>query len=193
MYYGDLDKNGATETIVSTFKDGKDYPVDGLKELSSQLVSLRKKFNSYSSFAGKSMEDILGENMLPNAEILKVHTLNSGFLKNENGKFTFVPFSYKLQLAPIMSFLEFDFNGDNKTEVLAAGNYFGVKPYHGRFDSFPGALISNNNNITLANKIGLDLTGKSIRNMNIIKFNNNNYILLTFNDEAAEVYQILKP
>jgi len=193
MYYGDLDKNGATETIVSTFKDGKDYPVDGLKELSSQLVSLRKKFNSYSSFAGKSMEDILGENMLPNAEILEVHTLNSGFLKNENGKFTFVPFSYKLQLAPIMSFLEFDFNGDNKTEVLAAGNYFGVKPYHGRFDSFPGALISNNNNITLANKIGLDLTGKSIRNMNIIKFNNNNYILLTFNDEAAEVYQILKP
>ncbi|WP_437369622.1 VCBS repeat-containing protein [Maribacter litoralis] len=193
MYYGDLDKNGATETIVSTFKDGKDYPVDGLKELSSQLVSLRKKFNSYSSFAGKSMEDILGENMLPNAEILKVHTLNSGFLKNENGKFTFVPFSYKLQLAPIMSFLEFDFNGDNKTEVLAAGNYFGVKPYHGRFDSFPGALISNNNNITLANKIGLDLTGKSIRNMNIINFNNNNYILLTFNDKAAEVYQILKP
>lgn len=193
MYYGDLDKNGATETIVSTFKDGKDYPVDGLKELSSQLVSLRKKFNSYSSFAGKSMEDILGENMLPNAEILEVHTLNSGFLKNENGKFTFVPFSYELQLAPIMSFLEFDFNGDNKTEVLAAGNYFGVKPYHGRFDSFPGALISNNNNITLANKIGLDLTGKSIRNMNIIKFNNNNYILLTFNDEAAEVYQILKP
>lgn len=193
MYYGDLDKNGATETIVSTFKDGKDYPVDGLKELSSQLVSLRKKFNSYSSFAGKSMEVILGENMLPNAEILEVHTLNSGFLKNENGKFTFVPFSYKLQLAPIMSFLEFDFNGDNKTEVLAAGNYFGVKPYHGRFDSFPGALISNNNNITLANKIGLDLTGKSIRNMNIIKFNNNNYILLTFNDEAAEVYQILKP
>ncbi|VXB30106.1 VCBS repeat-containing protein [Maribacter litoralis] len=193
MYYGDLDKNGATETIVSTFKDGKDYPVDGLKELSSQLVSLRKKFNSYSSFAGKSMEDILGENMLQNAEILEVHTLNSGFLKNENGKFTFVPFSYKLQLAPIMSFLEFDFNGDNKTEVLAAGNYFGVKPYHGRFDSFPGALISNNNNITLANKIGLDLTGKSIRNMNIIKFNNNNYILLTFNDEAAEVYQILKP
>ncbi|WP_430429311.1 VCBS repeat-containing protein [Maribacter litoralis] len=193
MYYGDLDKNGATETIVSTFKDGKDYPVDGLKELSSQLVSLRKKFNSYSSFAGKSMEDILGENMLQNAEILEVHTLNSGFLKNENGKFTFVPFSYKLQLAPIMSFLEFDFNGDNKTEVLAAGNYFGVKPYHGRFDSFPGALIGNNNNITLANKIGLDLTGKSIRNMNIIKFNNNNYILLTFNDEAAEVYQILKP
>tara|TARA_R110001592_G_scaffold6578_7_gene35437 strand:- start:4753 stop:5340 length:588 start_codon:yes stop_codon:yes gene_type:complete len=193
MFYGDLDKNGATETIVSTYKDGRDYPVDGLKELSSQLVSLRKKFNTYNSFAGKSMEEILGENMLPNAEIQEVHTLSSGYLQNNNGKFTFMPFSYQLQLAPIMAFLEYDFNGDNKTEVLAAGNYFGVKPYHGRFDSFPGALISTGNNVTLANEIGLDLTGKSIRNMNIINSNNNTYLLLTFNDEAAEVYSILKP
>ncbi|MGJ8715113.1 MAG: VCBS repeat-containing protein [Maribacter stanieri] len=193
MYYGDLDKNGATETIVSTYKDGKDYPIDGLKELSSQLVSLRKKFTNYSSFAGKSMVEILGKEMLPNAEILETHTLSSGYLQNDNGQFIFVPFNYELQLAPIMSFLEFDFNGDNKTEVLAAGNYFGVKPYHGRFDSFPGALINNANNVTLANEIGLDLTGKSIRSMNIINLNNNKYILLTFNNEAAEVYQILKP
>ncbi|WP_027065941.1 VCBS repeat-containing protein [Maribacter sp. Hel_I_7] len=193
MYYGDLDKNGATETIVSTYKDGKDYPIDGLKELSSQLVSLRKKFTNYSSFAGKSMEEILGKEMLPNAEVLETHTLSSGYLQNDNGQFIFVPFNYELQLAPIMSFLEFDFNGDNKTEVLAAGNYFGVKPYHGRFDSFPGALINNANNVTLANEIGLDLTGKSIRSMNIINLNNNKYILLTFNNEAAEVYQILKP
>ena len=193
MFYGDLDKNGATETIVSTYKDGKDYPIDGLKELSSQLVSLRKKFTNYSSFAGKSMEEILGKEMLPNAEVLETHTLSSGYLQNDNGQFIFVPFNYELQLAPIMSFLEFDFNGDNKTEVLAAGNYFGVKPYHGRFDSFPGALINNANNVTLANEIGLDLTGKSIRSMNIINLNNNKYILLTFNNEAAEVYQILKP
>lgn len=193
MYYGDLDKNGATETIVSTYKDGKDYPIDGLKELSSQLVSLRKKFTNYSSFAGKSMVEILGKEMLPNAEILETHTLSSGYLQNDNGQFIFVPFNYELQLAPIMSFLEFDFNGDNKTEVLAAGNYFGVKPYHGRFDSFPGALINNANNVTLANEIGLDLTGKSIRSMNIINLNNNKYILLTFNNEVAEVYQILKP
>ena len=192
MYYGDLDKNGATETIVSTYKNGKNYPVDGLRELSSQLVSLRKKFTNYTSFAGKSMEEILGEDLLPNAEILETHTLSSGFLRNDDGKFYFVPFNFDLQLAPIMAFLEYDFNGDEKTEILATGNYFGVKPYHGRFDSFPGALINDVNNITLANRIGLDLMGKSIRNMNIIHSNNQNYLLLTFNNEAAQVYKILK-
>ena len=192
MYYGDLDKNGATETIVSTYKNGKNYPVDGLRELSSQLVSLRKKFTNYTSFAGKSMEEILGEDLLPNAEILEIHTLSSGFLRNDDGKFYFVPFNFDLQLAPIMAFLEYDFNGDDKTEILATGNYFGVKPYHGRFDSFPGALINDVNNITLANRIGLDLMGKSIRNTNIIHSNNQNYLLLTFNNEAAQVYKILK-
>ncbi|APQ16956.1 VCBS repeat-containing protein [Maribacter hydrothermalis] len=190
MYYGDLDKNGDTETIVSTYKNGKNYPIDGLKELSSQLVFLRKKFNNYTSFAGKSIEEILNPEILSNAEIQKVHTLSSGYLRNDNGKFTFVAFDLDLQLAPIMSFLEYDFDGDDKTEILAAGNYFGVKPYHGRFDSFPGALINDANNIILANKIGLKLMGKSIRKMNIIHSNNENYLLLTFNNEAAEVYKI---
>jgi hypothetical protein len=53
-------------------------------------------------------------------------------------------------------------------------------------------LINDVNNITLANRIGLDLMGKSIRNMNIIHINNKNYLLLTFNNEAAQVYKILK-
>jgi hypothetical protein len=192
MHYGDVDKNGATETIVSTNKDGIDYPVDGLKELSSQLVSLRKKFTSYTSFAGKSMEEILGEEALSTMEIMKVHTLSSGYLRNDKGVFSFIPFNFALQTGPIMAFLEYDFNGDTTTEVLAAGNYFGTKPYHGRLDSFPGALINNANNVTLANQIGLDLMGKSIRNMNIIQANNNDYLLLTFNNEAAEVYKLQK-
>jgi len=192
MYYGDLDKNGASETIISTFKNGHNYPVDGLKELSSQLVSLRKKFTTYNAFAGKSVEEVLGEKLLINAKIQEVHTLDSGYLRNDDGKFSFIPFNFELQLAPIMDFLEYDFNGDTKTEVLAAGNYFGVKPFHGRFDSFPGALISDENTITLANHIGLDLMGKSIRSLNILNLNNQKYLLLTYNNEAAQVYRILK-
>ncbi|MDO1512470.1 VCBS repeat-containing protein [Maribacter confluentis] len=192
MYYGDLDLNGSTETVISTYKSGKNYPIDGLKELSSQLVFLRKKFTDYSSFAGKSIEEVLGKEAIKNTEILEVHTLNSGFLRNDNGKFSFIPFNFELQTAPIMDFLEYDFDGDTKTEVLAAGNYFGVKPYHGRFDSFPGAMIAQGPAVSLTGDLGLDLKGKSIRNMQTITFKGHTYLLLTFNNEAAQVYQILK-
>ena len=81
---------------------------------------------------------------------------------------TFVPFEASLQTSPILSFIGADFDGDKQTEVLAAGNYFGVKPYHGRFDGFSGALIKNNNNISLGYTLGLNLHNKSVRHLDVL-------------------------
>ena len=89
-----------------------------------------------------------------------------------------------------MDFLCFDFDGDGIEEVLAAGNYFGVKPYQGRFDSFPGALIRSENKIILGNRTGLDLMNKSARHLSVVYFNNQPYLLVVFNDAPAEVYQL---
>ncbi|WP_456867843.1 VCBS repeat-containing protein [Galbibacter sp. BG1] len=191
MYYADFDNNKRTETILATEKDGAYYTVANFDELSEQLVSImRKKFTDYKSFAGKNIEEVFGEKLLNNATLLEVHTLTSGWLENENGKFKFHAFERKLQTAPITNFLKHDFNNDGKEEVLAAGNYFGVKPYHGKFDAFPGALISNKKNIQLTSNIGLDLSNKAITQLNTIRINNQNYLLVTVNNNGAELYQI---
>ena len=92
MYYADFDGNGSTETIVCNFKNGAYYPLLGLDELGSQMVSLRKKFTNYKSFAGKSIDAIFEQSVLKKARIFEVNTLASGYLKNENNTFTFVPF-----------------------------------------------------------------------------------------------------
>ena len=147
MFYNDFDSNGNTETLVAIEKDGAYYPLEGFDQLVGQLVGLRKKFNTYSSFAGKSIEQIFDKTILNRATILEVNELHSGFLKNEKGKFVFVPFQNELQVSPIMAFLDYDFDGDGAAEVLVGGNYFGIKPFHGRFDSFSGALIKNQNNV----------------------------------------------
>ncbi len=190
MYYGDFDNNGQTETIVATEKDKKYYPLESLDELSGQLVSLRKKFTTYNDFAGKTISEILGEKALKKSTTLHVSELRSGFLRNENGKFTFTPFNNLLQFAPIMALLTYDFDHDGKKELLVAGNYFGVKPYHGRFDSFSGALINNEKNIIMGDKIGLKIAQKSVRNLNIITFNNQPYLLITINNDKAQVYRL---
>lgn len=190
MFYADFDNNGQTETVTAIEKNGNYYALEGLDGLASQMVFLRKKFNSYKSFAGKPIDKIFDEESLSKAVVSEVHTLKSGYLKNENGSFTFVPFQAELQISPILDFLTFDFDGDGKREALAAGNYFGVKPYQGRFDSFPGALIKNENNVILGSEIGLDFSQKSSRNLSIITINNVNYLLATFNNDKAEVYQI---
>ncbi|WP_436801493.1 FG-GAP repeat domain-containing protein [Zobellia uliginosa] len=190
MFYGDFDNNRQTETITTIEKDGKYYPLEGLDGLSSQLVSLKKKFTTYTSFAGSSIEDILDKEMLNKAEVLEVNELRSGYLKNENGDFGFVAFRNELQVSPIMAMLSHDFDVDGKKEVLVAGNYFGVKPYQGRFDSFGGALIKDQNNVILAPQIGLDLSLKSVRHLNIIELKNEKYLLVTVNNKAAEVYRL---
>ncbi|WP_224491315.1 VCBS repeat-containing protein [Robertkochia flava] len=191
MHYGDLDGNGATETIVSTAKEGAYYPLENFDELASQLNSLmRKSFPDYKSFAGKTTEEIFGKALDEYAATLEVNELRSGYLLNENGSFRFVPFSRELQESPLTAFLTFDFNGDGKEEVLIGGNYFGVKPYHGRFDGFPGALISSADDVKLTHTTGLNLSGKSVRHLNIIRLNKQPFLLVTVNNGPAEIYQL---
>ncbi|QLG45735.1 CRTAC1 family protein [Costertonia aggregata] len=190
MYYGDFDKNGQTETITAIRKNGEYYPLEGLDGLSGQMVSLRKKFTSYSSLAGKTVEEIFDKDVLKRAKIFEINELRSGYLKNNDGDFVFIPFQTALQVSPILSFVSFDFDADGEEEVLAAGNYFGVKPYHGRFDSFPGALIKNEKSVILGNRLGLDLTQKSVRHLNIIYLKNQPYLLVTFNNDKAHVYEL---
>ena len=190
MYKADFDDNGQTETIVTTQKEGAYYPLQGLNVLASQLVSLNKKYASYSDFAGKTIEEILTKEQLQKATVLEVHTLASGYLENNKGKFTFKPFESWMQVSPILAFCTYDFDQDGKQEVLAAGNYFGVKPFHGRLDAFSGAMISSVSDMVPGHQIGLDFADKSIRDLQIIRLQNKTYLLATFNNRAAEVYQL---
>ncbi len=192
MYYADFDLNGNTETIITIEKNGNYYPLLGLDELSGQLVSLRKKFNTYKDYAGKTIEEVFDKKSLKSAKLFEVNELQSGYLENKKGQFIFVPFKSKLQISPITCFLNYDFDNDGKNEILAAGNYFGVIPFHGRFDSFSGALIKNKDEIISGHLIGLDFAQKSIRHLNIITLNKKPYLLVTINDDMTQVYELKK-
>lgn len=192
MYYADFDKNSSTETIVCLPKNGKYYPIASLDELSGQIVSLRKKFTAYKDFAGQPITAVFPKKALDEATLLEVHTLQSGYLENNNNQFTFVPFQNPLQVAPITTFLTYDFDGDGKSEILAAGNYFGVTPFHGRFDAFPGALIKNKDHIIPGNQIGLAFSGKAVKHLNIISLKGKSYLLATLNNDKAQLYQLIK-
>jgi len=189
MYYGDLDENGSKETVVAFARDNQYFPVPGLDELSSQMESLKKKFTNYHSFAGKTVEEIF-EKSLPKTDLLTVDELASGYLKKINGKYRFFPFEKSLQTAPITKMLAYDFNQDGKKEVLLGGNYFGVKPYHGRFDSFAGAVLLQGEKIVNAPELGINFTQKQVRGLNVIKINQVDYLLVTYNNHETELYSL---
>jgi len=189
MYYADFDANSKTETIVAIEKNTAYYTLEGLDELGSQLISLtKKKFTTYKDFAGKPIDQVFEEDVLKKAKVFKVHTLASGFLKNNNGKFAFQPFNNQLQVSPINCFTKLNIGG--KEQVLCAGNYFGVKPYHGRFDGFLGALIKNENDIQLGNSLGLNFFNKAVTKLETIMVNNKKYLIALIHNEDVQIYQI---
>ncbi len=192
VYLSDFDENGSRDPVVATKRNGAYYPLVGLDELASQMPMLRKKYPRYLDFAGQTIEQIFGAEALQGAEILNVTELRSGYLKNQGGRFEFVPFPIALQVAPILEFLSGDFDGNGVPELLAAGNYFGVKPYQGRLDAFPGALIKNENEILLGNRVGLDFTNKSIRHLALVRLGQAPYLLAVFNDAPAALYELVK-
>ncbi|PRX51939.1 VCBS repeat-containing protein [Salegentibacter salegens] len=192
MYYSDFDKNGSTETIIAYAKNQKYYPANGLDELVGQLSYLRKKFPEYKDFAGKTIEDIFEKEVLQKAKLLKVHTMASGYLLNQDGKFIFNRFQNALQVAPILAFLKADFNKDNQDEVLVAGNYFGITPYHGRFDGMAGNMITQNGEILESVELGINLTQKSVRSLDLINFKGIDYLMVSLNNGKPEFYKLKK-
>jgi hypothetical protein len=192
MYYNDFDANGQKETVIAVAKNGKYYPLDSFDMLASQINGLRKKYTSYKDFAGKSIDDVFDAALLNDAVVYEVAQLASGYLKNVDGRFEFVAFPMDLQISPIMAQARYDFDSDGREEVLLAGNYFGVQPFHGRFGSFTGSIVKSEDQIISGLDAGLDLVNRSVRHLNILRFKDRDYLLVTVNNGKAQIYELLK-
>ena len=184
MYVDDFDGNGQIETLIALEKKGKYYPVNSRDEIDSQLQGLiRKRFPCYSDFAGKTMEQVFGEEALAKASLLEVNTLASGYLRNDGGTFSFIPLEDEFQISPINRFLVGDLNADGKEDILIAPNFLGVSPYHGRFVSNTGTILSGEDGILDGLETGINFSQKEIRRIYIITVDNENYLLAAPNND----------
>ena len=190
MYYDDFDDNGATETVLAQQTGDTYFPLLSLDELAGQMVYLKKKFPNFSDFAGKSIDEVMGQQALDEAEMYLVHQLASGYLENTDGNFAFIPFGRKLQLAPLMDAVSFDFLNEGSPQLLFGGNYDGVIPFHGRFDSQPGTLLIPGEQPELIWPGGLQFLRKSLRHLQMIQMGETPYLLAVFNNDKAQIYEI---
>jgi enediyne biosynthesis protein E4 len=143
LFAGDLDNNGALDQLLAVEKNGKYYTFLGKEDLEKQLPALmRKKYANYSSMAGQTIEAVFGER-LQHTKKFTASTLSSVLLLNNGkGNYTMSKLPFGAQWSPLFAFLTGDFNGDHKTDVLAAGNFYGVLPYEGRYDAGYGIFLA---------------------------------------------------
>ncbi len=143
----DFDHNGAYDAIPSIFLpdqngDKKEFPVQGRDDMFKQMISLRKKFTNYKSFATATMDDILSPEQRDGALRLKANMLKSCFLRNDgNGKFTLVPLPVEAQFSALNGMETGDFDGDGNLDVVINGNDYGTDVSIGRYDALNGLLL----------------------------------------------------
>ncbi len=143
----DFDNNGNYDAIPSLYlpdKDGilKEFPAFGRDDMIKEMITIKKRYVNYRSFANATMDSIITPAMRNGAIRLKATMLKSCYLRNDgNGKFTMIPLPLQAQVSPLNGMIVDDFNGDENLDVLMNGNDFGTDVSIGRYDSFNGLLL----------------------------------------------------
>jgi len=141
LYVKDFDNNGSTEQILAYTVDGKEYPFLAKDELERALPVLKKYYLKYSEVAGKTVQFVFYDLFKDYTELKAEVLASSCFINDGKGNFKRMDLPQELQLAPIFSFTPFD----NKTNNYpAAGNFYNVIPYEGRYDALQPTFFSYN-------------------------------------------------
>ena len=139
LYVKDFDLNGSTEQIMCYTVNGKEYTFLAKDELERPLPVLKKAYLTYSEVAGKTV-DFMFFDLFKDYLELKAETLSSScFINDGKGNFKKVELPAELQLAPVMAFAP---AGSGQAGYIAAGNFFGVIPYEGRYDALLPTFFS---------------------------------------------------
>ncbi len=147
LYVKDFGDNGTVEQVMAYTIDGKEYPFLGKDQLQLALPVLKKTHLTYTEVAGRSVQYMF-DDLLNNSKELEAETLSSScFMNNGKGNFVRTDLPGELQLAPLFSFTSFPGKGGGTT-YMAAGNFYGVLPFEGRYDAMIPRFFSYNSKKT---------------------------------------------
>ncbi|MCX6317825.1 MAG: VCBS repeat-containing protein [Bacteroidetes bacterium] len=146
LYVKDFDNNGSIEQIMAYTIDGKQYPFLAKDELERSLPILKKAYLKYSDVAGQTVQymfyDLFKDYKELSAEVLS----SSCFINDGKGGFKRIDLPPNLQYAPVFSFAPVNYRNSNN--FMAAGNFYGVIPYEGRYDALQPSFFSFNKTST---------------------------------------------
>lgn len=142
----DFDGNGKIDPIISTYIQGKSYPIYSLDELSAQIPSVRKTYTDYATYAQAETKKMLKVLNDKDSFTLKINELSSGILWNNKGMLNFDELPVEAQFSMVNTIQLKDLNGDNLPDIILAGNNNRMRLRMGNLLANQGQVFINKGN-----------------------------------------------
>lgn len=195
LWINDFDNNGTFEQIITQNKEGKDMPIHQKRELTSQIVSLKKKNLKASEYSKKSIQELFPESVLNKTFIKTVNTSETVIaFNNGDGSFTVKALPARTQLSCVCGIACEDINNDGHIDLILGGNNYEFKPQFSRLDANYGSVLLNNGKGDYQwqdyNKSGFFVKGE-IKHIKALKNKNGQtYFMVAINNEKPKLFAI---
>jgi len=188
IFYDDFDRNGKGDIVLGYYNKGTLYPVRGRECSSQQIPGIKRKFKDYESFANASLIDVYDEESLEASLYYKIKSFASIWLENKDGKLIAHELPKEAQWAPINKFLVNDFDGDQKADIVLAGNLHASEVETPRADAGIGLFLKGNNDGSFkplsAKTSGLYLPG-DVKDLELLTLGEKTYIVAGRNSDGV--------
>ena len=152
LYYSDFDNNGELDLVETEFEGDVEFPARGRSCSSNSMPFIKEKFETYHEFALASLMDVY-EPDISKKPVKEVNFLESAILWNElnnsgenRGRaFRLEPLHRLAQISPAFGMAAGDFNGDSKTDLFLANNFFASQAETGFMDGGLSWLMLGSN------------------------------------------------
>jgi hypothetical protein len=142
MLVKDFAGSGSVLQVVSTFAEGKSWPLPLRDDLIRAVPALKARFLAYDAYARATTSDLFTPAELAGAVADTAHTFASALVRNDGGgRFTLVPLPAEAQLAPVYGIAAADVDRDGHADLLLGGNFDGFKPDIGRAAASYGLVL----------------------------------------------------
>jgi enediyne biosynthesis protein E4 len=142
-FTGALDGTGRIQMIEGMYEGERLVPVRSRAALTAAFPGLAARFATAAEFAAASLADFVGADVLRQARVWSVNTMESGLWRNlGGGTLTFEPLPRLAQIAPAFGAAAWDANGDGHLDVALVQNTAETALDLGRFHGGLGLLLA---------------------------------------------------
>ncbi len=195
LWVNDFDNNGTFEQIITQTLDGKDMPIHQKRELTTQMVSLKKQNLKASEYAGKSIQELFPKAVMDRTSMKSVNTSETLIALNQgNGTFEIKALPTRTQLSCVCGITCTDINQDGNLDIIMGGNNFEFRPQFSRLDADYGSVLLNDGKGDFTwqeyNDSGFFIR-EEIKHIQQFKDKNGStYIVVAINDEKPRVFEV---